>query len=206
MINQAMGCAKQAKLDWDLINTCYAHGATSGEGFGLLVDAGKRTGAHTSVPWVRVNGVYSNAASNNGALMQVVCGAFTDATRPAACGKPPRTQTLAVSGAFLASQQGAAAAAATHYEDPSAGPCQAGELAVQIEGVKGGFCSPSCSAGPCPTDVPAGTNASPECALETQGASRPSRCALICQSSSKCPAKASCKLVQGAIGLCTYDS
>ena len=64
----------------------------------------------------------------------------------------------------------------------------------------------TCASGPCPTDVPAGTNASPECALETQGASKPSRCALICESSSKCPAKASCKMVQGAIGLCTYDS
>ena len=31
-------------------------------------------------------------------------------------------------------------------------------------------------------------------------------CALICEASSKCPAKASCKMVQGAIGLCTYDS
>ena len=118
-------------------------------------------------------------------------------------GLKTETTEMVVSPSFLASK---AAAAATHYEDPSAGPCQAGELAVRINGVKGGFCSPSCSAGPCPTDVPAGTNASPECALETQGASRPSRCALICQSSSKCPAKASCKLVQGAIGLCTYDS
>ena len=108
------------------------------------------------------------------------------------------------------SEEGLAAKAAptkrTHYEDPSAGPCQAGELAVRINGVTGGFCSPSCASGPCPTDVPAGTNASPECALETQGASKPSRCALICESSSKCPAKASCKMVQGAIGLCTYDS
>ena len=100
----------------------------------------------------------------------------------------------------------AQAAAASHYEDPSAGPCQAGELAVRIQGVQGGFCSPDCSSGPCPTDVPAATTASPECALETQGASKPSRCALICESSSKCPAKASCKMVQGAIGLCTYDS
>ena len=93
-----------------------------------------------------------------------------------------------------------------HYGDPSAGPCQLDEKKVQIQGMKSDFCSPDCSSGPCPTDVPAGTTASPECALETQGASRPSRCALICTSGSKCPAKASCKMVQGAIGLCTYDS
>ena len=126
-------------------------------------------------------------------------GAKPQAAKPATA--------FTVSETFLASsKKRAAAAATTHYEDPSAGPCQAGEEAVRIQGVQGGFCSPSCASGPCPTDTPAGTNASPECALETQGASKPSRCALICESSSKCPAKASCKMVQGAIGLCTYDS
>ena len=98
-------------------------------------------------------------------------------------------------------------AAKSHYEDPNAGPCQAGEVAVQIQGVKGGFCSPACGfLKPCTKDIPAGTTAQPKCALETQGAKRPTRCALLCQSGSKCPAKASCKMVQGAVGLCTYDS
>ena len=69
-----------------------------------------------------------------------------------------------------------APAAGSHYEDPSAGPCQTGEEAVQIQGVKGGFCSPQCGLfKKCPTDVPAGTTATPECALETPGSSKPSR-------------------------------
>ena len=46
-----------------------------------------------------------------------------------------------MSASWLASK---GAAAASHYEDPSAGPCQSGEEAVQIQGVKGGFCSPQC--------------------------------------------------------------
>jgi hypothetical protein len=92
------------------------------------------------------------------------------------------------------------------YEDPNAGPCNQGEEAVQIQGVSGSFCSPSCASGPCPTNVPAGTTAQPQCALEVQGQTKPTMCALICQQSSKCPANASCKMVQGSIGLCTYDS
>ena len=94
-----------------------------------------------------------------------------------------------------------------HYEDPNAGGCMSDEVAVQIQGVKGSFCSPACGfLKPCTKDIPAGTNAQPKCALETQGAKRPTRCALLCQSGTKCPAKASCKMVQGAVGLCTYDS
>lgn len=103
--------------------------------------------------------------------------------------------TMTVSAAFLKGS--------THYGNPTAG-CMSGEEAVQIQGVTGDFCSPSCASGPCPTDVPTGTTAMPECALETQGSSKPSRCALICESSSKCPTGASCQMVQGTIGLCTY--
>ena len=114
------------------------------------------------------------------------------------------TSELTVSASWLASK---GAAAATHYEDPSAGGCQSGEEAVQIQGVKGNFCSPACGLfKPCPKDVPTGTTATPECALETPGSKSPSRCALICQSSSKCPTNASCKTVQAGIGVCTYDS
>ena len=42
--------------------------------------------------------------------------------------------------------------ATSHYEDPNTtGSCQKGEIAVQIQGVKGGFCSPRCGvpASPC---------------------------------------------------------
>lgn len=102
-----------------------------------------------------------------------------------------------------------------HYEDPNAGPCQSGEQAVQITGLQGSFCSPSCSATTrCTTDVPPGTTATPQCVLETSGSSQPTQCALICQPSDwknlavgagGCPDKASCKSIQGT-GICTYDT
>ena len=95
-----------------------------------------------------------------------------------------------------------------HYEDPNAGPCQTGEEAVRIQGIQGSFCSPACKFifKPCPKDVPPGTTATPQCNLETPGASGPSQCSLVCSGGATCPAKASCKMVQGSIGLCTYDS
>ena len=100
----------------------------------------------------------------------------------------------------------------SHYEDPNAGPCSTGEEAVQITGIKGSFCSPSCSpSSPCPTDVPDGATAKPTCALTKSGSSTPSACALICNPAENtlvgnpvCPTKASCKKIQ-TTGLCTYD-
>eukprot|EP01044_Picomonas_judraskeda_P003416 COSAG03_NODE_281_length_9478_cov_271.757224_4_plen_163_part_00 len=104
-----------------------------------------------------------------------------------------------------------------HYGDPSAGPCQADEKKVQIQGLQGDFCSPACSSSsPCPTDVPAGTTAKGECMLETPGSSGPSQCALVCKGNDEfnqmtilddlqCPAKASCKTIQ-TTAICTYDS
>merc|ERR1719305_124264 len=88
------------------------------------------------------------------------------------------------------------------YEDPNAGPCKSGEEAVQITGIQGSFCSPKCTGvivKECPKNVPAGTTAQPNCVLETAGSSKPTQCALICDpsGSDKCPAKASCKSIQG---------
>jgi hypothetical protein len=96
----------------------------------------------------------------------------------------------------------------SHYEDPNPNGCQSDEEDVQITGLQGSFCSPSCSASsPCPSDVPSGTTARPECVLEKQGSSSPTNCALICnpaaQGSGGCPDKASCKPIQGT-GICTY--
>ena len=103
------------------------------------------------------------------------------------------------------------------YGDPSAGPCKPTEEKIQITGLKGDFCSPKCSASsPCPTDLPAGTTAKPQCALQTPGGTGPSQCALICKSNDPfglmtmlddlaCPAKASCKPIS-TTALCTYDT
>lgn len=94
------------------------------------------------------------------------------------------------------------------YEDPNAGPCSGTETAVQITGVKGSFCSPTCSASsPCP-GAPAGATAKPQCVLEKPPSQQPSQCALICSplgSKDQCPPKASCKKIQST-GLCTYDT
>merc|ERR1712032_1640502 len=96
------------------------------------------------------------------------------------------------------------AANGTHYGNPANG-CQADEKAVQVQGVTGDFCSPPCSATtPCPTDVPPGTTVKPQCALEVQGSSSPTMCALICIPIEKkgCPTGASCGKVAPLEGLC----
>ena len=59
--------------------------------------------------------------------------------------------------------------ATSHYEDPSPSGCQSGEVKIQIQGVKGDFCSPACTGTSCPTDVPTGVTAKPTCALQVQG-------------------------------------
>jgi uncharacterized protein YukE len=104
--------------------------------------------------------------------------------------------------------------ATPHYEDPNAtGSCQAGEVDVQIQGIKGKMCAPQCSSsGACPTDVPAGVTAKPTCALQGMGGKY---CALVCSPSTEgkrlragdaqCGAKASCKAISG-VGICTYDA
>ena len=102
-----------------------------------------------------------------------------------------------------------------HYEDPKGG-CRSDELEVTIQGVQGDFCTPKCGLfKPCPTDIPAGVTAKPQCAL--QDASQPNNkyCALICSPSlpiwdqkaadDQCGTNASCKPLQLGIGICTYD-
>ena len=91
------------------------------------------------------------------------------------------------------------------YEDPGAtDTCHAGEQAAQIQGVKGAFCSPKCSASESCPAAPKGTTAGPECCVETAGAKKPTYCALICESGETCPKGATCKPVQG-VGICTYN-
>jgi C1A family cysteine protease len=102
---------------------------------------------------------------------------------------------------------GAVSANPTHYGDPKPDGCLSDELAVQVEGLSGDFCSPYCSSSkPCPTDLPAGTTAQAECVLETSGSSTPTNCALICNPATNdgCPTNATCKPIAG-IGVCTYD-
>jgi len=96
--------------------------------------------------------------------------------------------------------------ASDDYEDPGAsGTCHTGETALQITGVTGSFCSPSCSASsPCP-GAPAGAAAQGQCVLDKPPSKTPSNCALICKpgAAGQCPAKATCQSIQGT-GICTY--
>jgi KDEL-tailed cysteine endopeptidase len=95
----------------------------------------------------------------------------------------------------------------THYEDPKDG-CQSDEVNIQIQGVTGSVCAPSCSLfKPCPTDVPSGVTVKPQCALQDSSTHK-KYCALICTPQSEddqCGENASCKSVQVGIGVCTYD-
>jgi len=102
----------------------------------------------------------------------------------------------------------------SHYEDPKGG-CQSDEIEITIQGVTGDMCSPSCSIfKACPTDVPAGVTAGPQCALSDSQSGK-KYCALICSPSTpildqkaadaQCGTNASCKSVQQGVGICTYD-
>jgi len=98
-----------------------------------------------------------------------------------------------------------------HYGDPNKGPCLADEKAVQINGITGKFCSPSCSSSsPCPP-VPAGTTATPQCVVQDPSPP-PTQCAVICVPGLEhmlkvgdggCMPGADCQAIQGT-GVCTY--
>jgi len=94
----------------------------------------------------------------------------------------------------------------THYEDPKGG-CRSDEVDITIQGIQGAVCSPACTMGIfCPSDVPAGVTAAPQCALQDSSTQK-KYCALICSPSSndaQCGTNASCKSISGT-GLCTYD-
>jgi len=96
------------------------------------------------------------------------------------------------------------------YGDPSKGPCNAGEKAVQINGISGKYCAPSCStSAPCPA-VPAPATAAAQCVVSDPNPP-PSLCAVICvpgadflkSGDGGCMTGASCQAIQGT-GVCTY--
>mmetsp|Transcript_45482 Transcript_45482/g.106349 ORF Transcript_45482/g.106349 Transcript_45482/m.106349 type:complete len:402 (+) Transcript_45482:1425-2630(+) len=101
----------------------------------------------------------------------------------------------------------------THYSDPAKG-CLSGELAVEVQGAPGDFCSSKCTPlfHPCPKDKPHGVIAMPMCALTDQ-AHGVSYCALICANIGEpidaaamamCGPVMSCQSLQGGVGICTY--
>merc|ERR1712151_935343 len=87
-----------------------------------------------------------------------------------------------------------------HYEQP---PCSMDEMAARVQGLGGEFCAPSCDSSPCPTDVPEGTKASPQCILKDTSGSQ--YCALVCHGKKSCPHGAKCGKI-GPVGICVYPS
>lgn len=94
----------------------------------------------------------------------------------------------------------------THYGDPNLG-CEDDEEAVEIDGVEGQVCAPSCRASPCPTDVPEGTTVAPKCALQNPTGTV-KLCALVCDPFSfkdQCgPATCAMNTEQPSVGICAY--
>merc|ERR1712019_167635 len=88
----------------------------------------------------------------------------------------------------------------THYEKP---PCRSDEVDVQVQGLTGSTCSPKCSGTTCPTDVPAGTTAKPQCVLQ-DSSTGDKYCALTCFVGG-CPTGSTCRH-SGLVGLCMYDT
>jgi hypothetical protein len=98
----------------------------------------------------------------------------------------------------------------THYGDPKDGPCETGELNISVTGATGAFCSPKCTGylpppigGKCSSDLPKNTTAEAQCLL-TDEDTGDHYCALVCDTDSDCPTRATCKDLGGA-SLCTYD-
>jgi len=97
----------------------------------------------------------------------------------------------------------AGSAAAVHYEKP---PCQADEMAGQLAS-GATVCAPKCNAsGACPSDVPSGTTASPQCDLKTTSGDR--YCGLVCRDASECPAGGQCTKPVPFMptGVCSYET
>ena len=94
-----------------------------------------------------------------------------------------------------------------HYEDPYTGPCGSDEVNITIQDVPGAFCTTKCSAfKKCPTDVPQGMTAQPQCCL--QSSDNKKFCGVICDPNGdddQCGDHASCKPISG-VGICTYDN
>merc|ERR1712046_500298 len=125
-----------------------------------------------------------------------------------ACAAPAKPVTLELSPEFLATL-----ANSTHYEDPKPNGCLSDEISIQIQGVKGDFCTPACSLfKPCTSELPSGVTAKAQCALQDASSGK-KYCALICSPSTDAAAlkvgdaqcgTGSCKPIQG-LGVCTYD-
>lgn len=76
--------------------------------------------------------------------------------------------------------------------------CDSGDVVGEVQGETGSVCTTRCSDGSfdCPTGVPAGTTAQPQCVL--QDVNQAAYCGLLCQVDAQCPSGAACKKVGSA--------
>ena len=96
----------------------------------------------------------------------------------------------------------------THYGAP---PCLPDEVEIRLSGDSGPYCAPSCTSAACPTDVPFGVTASPECYINDGAGNL--YCTLSCTpsevsfngASGEC-GSLTCELVHSTDGICTYAS
>jgi len=92
--------------------------------------------------------------------------------------------------------------AASHYDRS---PCQGDEVQGELQDAAGYVCAPRCSgdAFTCPSDMPSGSSAQPQCML--QDVDRGQFCGLLCQVDSECPSGARCRQM-AQVSLCLYPA
>jgi len=120
------------------------------------------------------------------------CGLLKQPSYPKVSGKPGPTPPTPPPGP----------PGTTHYEKP---PCQSDEVDASIQGAGGEVCAPKCDGSTCPTDVPPGTKAKPECILQDSSTGA-KYCALQCVLPGSCPSGAKCARIGGIVGVCVYPT
>jgi len=128
------------------------------------------------------------------------CGILSQPSYPVVSGKPgPTPPSPSPPTPPAPSPPVPPAPGSTHYEKP---PCKSDEIDAEVQGADGEVCAPKCDGTSCPTDVPAGTKAQPQCILQTQSGDK--YCALACTLPFSCPSGAHCARIAGISGICVY--
>jgi len=87
-VSGAQGCATQQGLDWNAINTCVNGDEGNALEHNMAVRTENLSPPHQYVPWVVINGQYSQQAESS--LLKVVCAAYAGPP-PAGCNSAFRT-------------------------------------------------------------------------------------------------------------------
>lgn len=129
------------------------------------------------------------------------CGILSEPSYPVVSGKPGPSPTPP-SPPAPPTPPSPPTPGTTHYEKP---PCQSDEVEASVQGSGGEVCAPKCDGATCPTDVPAGTRAKPQCILQ-DSSSGEKYCALECVLPFSCPSGAKCARIGGLSGICVYPT